>query len=112
MYGTTLAKKQNKANQYLLNEILEASPQQIILKIYDVAILNCQKEDLAKTNNAIQELINSLRFDEENVRSISFGLLRLYQYCQDQMRKQNYDIVHKILVDLRDTWISIFNRRN
>ena len=106
---TALKNKQNKAAQYLLKEILEANPQQIILKIYDVAIVNSKKRDLAKTNNAIQELINSLKFDDEKVKEISMGLLRLYKFCQEQMRKKNYDIVYKILTDLRETWTNAFN---
>ena len=106
---TALTKNQNKAAKYLLKEILEANPQQIILKIYDIAIVNSKKKDLAKTNNAIQELINSLKFDDEQVKEISMGLLRLYRFCQEEMRKQNYDIVYKILTDLRETWTKAFN---
>ncbi len=111
MQNRILSNKTNPVNNYLVKEILEADPKQIIMKIYDYAILNCQKKDLAKTTQAIQELINSLKFDDENISSISIGLLRLYQYCQDQMRKQNYNIVYRILTDLRSTWISIFNQK-
>jgi len=97
-------------NQYLVKEIMEATPQQLLIKIYDFAILNCNKQNMVKTNNAIQELINSLSFETEPVREISTGLLRLYLYCQDQMRKQNYSIVHKILTELRETWIEAFKK--
>lgn len=100
--------QQNKLNPYLVKEIMEAAPQQLLIKVYDFAILNCQRQDLVKTNNALQELINSLRFDTEEMNNISTGLLRLYQYCQDQMRKKNYTVVYKILTELRDTWTSAF----
>ncbi len=96
--------KKNRLNQYLLKEILDSTPEQIILKIYDYAIVHCIKQDLVRTNKAIQELINALRFDDENAKEIAIGLLRLYQYCQVQMRQQNYSIVQKILTELRDTW--------
>ncbi len=87
MYNTAFANnKYSRANSYLVKEILEATPQQLIIKLYDFAVVNCQKRDLAKTTAAIQELINALRFDDENVRPISVGLFRLYQYCQEQMR--------------------------
>lgn len=99
---------QNRLNQYLVKEILEATPQQLLIKVYDFAIVNCQKHNLEKTNNAIQELINGLRFDEGEVKEISIGLLRLYQFCQDQMRKKNYDIVYKVLTELRESWINAF----
>ncbi len=97
-------------NQYLIKEILEASPQQLLIKIYDLAIINCKKHDLTRTNDAIQSLINALRFDSEEVKKISVGLLKLYQFCQDEMRKQNYDLVLKILTELRDSWIQAFQK--
>ena len=111
MYSSPFAgNKLNRANQYLIKEITEATPQQLILKVYDFAIVNCQKKNLSKTNEAIQVLINALRFDNEEVKSISVGLFRLYQYCQEEMRNKNFDIVYRILTELRDTWISAFNK--
>lgn len=107
----TTAFSQNKTTQlnpYLVKEILEASPQKLLLKIYDFAIVNCQLHDMLKTNRALDELINALNFEDEKAREISIGLLKLYQYCQEQMRKKNYEIVHKILIDLRDAWLTIF----
>ena len=98
-------------NPYLVKEILEASPQKLLIKIYDFAITHCQLQDMVKTNRALDELINSLNFDDEKAREVSIGLLRLYQYCQDQMRKKNNDIVYKILTDLKDAWQTIFNMK-
>lgn len=114
MYGNTAYARPgvNKVNQYLVKEILEATPQQLLLKIYDFAIANCQKHDMLRTNNALQELINSLSFEGEAVKEVSVGLLRLYKYCQDQMRAQNYDVVYKILTELRETWIDAFQKAN
>lgn len=113
MYNTAYARPGvNKVNQYLVKEILEATPQQLLIKIYDFAIVNCQRHDLVKTNNALQELINSLSFEGEAVKEVSTGLLKLYRYCQDQMRSQNYDVVYKILTELRDTWTEAFQKAN
>lgn len=110
MYQAALSQRQqNRLNPYLVKEIMEATPQQLLIKIYDFAILNCQKRNLEKTNRAIQELINGLRFDDETTKEVALGLYRLYQFCQDQMRQQNYDIVHKILLELRETWQKAFN---
>jgi len=99
-----------RMNQYLIKEIMEATPQQLLIKVYDFAILNCNKHNMVKTNNALQELINSLNYDTEPVRQISHGLLKLYLFCQDQMRKQKYDVVNKILVELRATWLEAFKK--
>ena len=93
MYSSTLAaKNRNRLNQYLVNEITQASPKQLLIKIYDFAIVNCKKKNLAKTNEAIQVLISSLSFENKEVSKISTGLLRLYQYCQEQMSILDYGI--------------------
>ena len=105
-YSTTSSK--NRLNQYVMKEIMEATPQQLLIKIYDFAILNCKKNDLAKTTAAIQELMNALKFDDQ-CREISTGLYKLYLFCQEEMRKKNYDNVLKILSELRESWINAFN---
>jgi len=112
MYYSPMIKNNNRVNKYIENEILEANPKQLLIKVYDFAILNCQRHDMIKTNNAIQELINSLSFETEETKNISIGLLKLYQFCQDQMRKKNYDVVYKILFELRKTWIEAFQNCN
>lgn len=98
----------NRANAYVANEILDCSPQKLIMKIYDFAIAQCKNKNLEKTNKALAELINALRFDTEEVSQISIGLKRLYEYCQDQMRIENHEIVLQILTELRDTWEQAF----
>lgn len=108
MLNSTARNSQQRANQYLVKEILEASPQQLLLKIYDFAILNCQRKNIAKTNAALQELISSLNFEDEAAKEISIGLFRLYHFCQEQMRKKEYDVVYKIITELRDTWKKTF----
>lgn len=102
----------SKLNTYIQKEILEANPKQLLIKTYDNAIINCQRKDIARTNRAIQELINSLRFESEPEKEISIGLLKLYLFCQDQMRNSKYEIVNKILTELRQTWLEAFNSAN
>lgn len=99
-----------RAKQYLINEIMEATPQQLLLKTYDYAILNCKKQNMIETNNAIQTLINALNFDNESVREVSTGLLKLYLFCQQKMRDKEYPVVLKILTDLRQSWVEAFNK--
>ncbi len=110
MNNTSYSKQQTaQLNPYLVREILEASPQKLLIRIYDFAITQCKLQDMQKTNRALDELINSLNFEDAKAREISTGLLKLYQYCQDQMRKQNHGVVQTILTDLRDAWLTIFN---
>ncbi|MCX7875600.1 MAG: flagellar protein FliS [Melioribacteraceae bacterium] len=111
MQAATSFAYNRRINQYLNNDINQASPAQLILKVYDFAILNCQKKNMIKTNEAIQVLINSLNFDLEGARDISIGLFRLYQYCQEQTRKNNFEEAQKILTELRDTWKQALTNR-
>lgn len=106
----TATYRNNKLNTYLANDILNSTPEKLLIKVYDFAIVNCQRKDILKTNDAIQQLINALRYDNEEVSAISAGLLRLYQFCQDQMRKHNYELVKEILSQLRETWLNVFNQ--
>ncbi len=99
----------NRANAYLTNEILDASPEKLLIKVYDFAIAQCKNRNLEKTNKALSTLIGALRFDTEESAEISTGLQRLYEFCQDQMREQKYDIVERILSELKETWISAFS---
>ncbi len=110
MYSTKYNNNKSKLNPYLVKEIMEATPQQLLIKIYDFAITSCQKHDLYKTNAALQQLISALRFDTDEVRKVSIGFLKLYQYCQDQMRKKNYSMVLEILTELRKSWLEAFSK--
>jgi len=98
----------SQLNPYLLKEILEATPQQLILKIYDLAIISCRKENLVKANGSIQALANALNFENKEAAKISIGLLRLYKFCQEKVRENNFNIVIKILSELREAWSKAF----
>ena len=100
-----------KINQYLNNEILSATPEQLIMRIYDFAIVNCQKHNMIKTNDALQVLINALNFDNPAAKEISIGLFRLYQFCQDQMRKRKYEVVQRVLTELKESWEKALKNR-
>ncbi|HEY9186566.1 MAG TPA: flagellar protein FliS [Bacteroidota bacterium] len=93
-------------NGYLKNEVMGLSPTEIILKIYDFAILNLKKKEQQKAMRAITELIVSLNFE---YKDFSIGMYKLYQYCRDQIIHGNYDNALVILEGLRDSWAKAFN---
>jgi len=109
--ATYSASQSRGTGQYLVKEIMEASPEKLLIKAYDFAILYCQRKDFVKTNKAIQVLIDSLRFDTEEIKSFSIGIYKLYKYCQDQTRKKNFDEAYKILTSLRRSWLEIFEEK-
>ncbi len=110
MYQAAVLNK-SRINPYLANQILNASPGQLFIKVFDFAVVHSEKKDMIKTNSAIQELIGLLRFDDESYKDLSINLLRLYQYCLEQARKKNFDIVTKILTELRESWLQAIQNK-
>lgn len=110
MYQADVINK-SRINPYLANEILYASPEQLLIKAFDFAIVHSEKMDMIKTNSALQELTCMLRFDDESFKDLSINLLRLYQYCQDQTRKNNFTIVTQILTGLRESWLNTMQNK-
>ncbi len=100
-----------QVNKYLANDILNASPEQVIMKVFGFAIQSCQRHDMIKTNEALQVLINALNFDNPEAKEISVGFFRIYRFCQDQMRKRNYEIVYKTLSELKESWETALAKR-
>lgn len=100
-----------RANQYLINDIMSASPEELIMKVFSFAILQCQKKNMIKTNEAIQVLIDALNFDHPEAKKVSIGFFRIYRYLQEQMRQKNYDIVLKTLTELKETWETALKNR-
>ncbi|GIK22552.1 MAG: flagellar protein FliS [Ignavibacteriota bacterium] len=105
MYQAAVLNK-SKVNPYLADQILNATPEQLLLKAYDYAVVHSEKKDMIKTNRAIQVLTGFLRFDDESYSELSQRLLRLYQFCEEQTRKNNFEIVTKILSELRESWLN------
>ncbi len=102
--------KTNKANSYLIKEIMEASPAKLVLKVYDFAIAQCKRKDMIKTNEAVTELIFALSYEPADVKNISLQLLALYQFVQEQTRAGKFDLALVVLTDLRNTWATVFEK--
>lgn len=112
MYSAHALKTKKRANAYLVNEIMESSQEKLLLKLYDFAITNCRLRNIEKTNKALNELIFGLRFDDAELENISTGLYQLYDFCKDQVRKRNYDIVERILSELKESWMQALKKQD
>ncbi len=99
--GTQLVRPAVGIAAYRHNEVAYASPQDLLLKLYDVAIASCRQRDARRSRAALVELIDSLNFEYAQVAT---GLLRLYNYCLDLIRDEQFDDAQAILADLRETW--------
>ena len=88
--------------QYLEDEFAGLSPVQVLIKVYDAAIVSCVRQDRERLNKALIQLISSLNFEHHEM---AFGSFRLFNYCLRQARKGRFDELKTILVGLRDAWV-------
>lgn len=88
-------------NEYRNQDVMGASPIHLVVMAYDLAIRSCEVKDFEKATKAISVLRDALNFDYPEV---SVGLFRLYQWCLDSLRKDDYDSAIKVLSELRDAW--------
>jgi len=111
------------AKAYLRNKILNASPMELIIILYEGAIASCARaretfgakrrtetcETLIKAQNMIRELRNSLDMSRGEIAN---GLYRLYGFmiqrlveANVQRKPGNIDEVIRLLTELKQTWI-------
>ncbi|HMA63185.1 MAG TPA: flagellar export chaperone FliS [bacterium] len=92
---------ENKPNPYLVQKVLSASPEELILYIYDAAIAACANENHSKAAEAIQELINSLNFEK---RTVANTFYRMYQHILHQIHNGKFERARELIKEIRDTW--------
>ena len=87
--------------EYRYHDIMGASPIRLVVMAYDLAIRACQQEDFTRATKAVSMLRDALNFDYADA---AVGLFRLYQWCLDCIRAQNYSEAMRTLKELRDAW--------
>ena len=88
-------------DEYRQNEAITDNPTEILIKVYDIAIESCDRQDMDRARRALVELIAALNFDH---REVADNLYNLYRYALDQIHKSNFDGAKEILIGLRETW--------
>lgn len=101
---TGIRSRSKKHLNYHKNQVMSMSPAQLVLKVYDCAILGCKLKDSRRVSEALIELISALKFEYED---ISLGLFKLYQYCMDIVKKDKFDEAMEILSELRNIWLNV-----
>lgn len=91
---------------YQRQAVSNASPVQLVVKMYDLVIQATYREDGRKVRDLLATLITGLNFDHEPADQ----LFSLYRYCQDLSRKEEFGEIRDILEPLRDTWSEVANR--
>jgi flagellin-specific chaperone FliS len=88
------------ASTYQRQAVKNASPTELIGILYDLLIQSCHKEESEKGIEILSTLIRSLNFDYE----MAGDLFGIYEYCQRQLRKENYAEVIELIDGIRETW--------
>ena len=105
MLNTTMQRKKTKLNPYLVQKVMTASPEQLIVYIFDAGIVACSQSNKAKGLLAVQELINALNFEHKEVAG---SFYQVYSYIMNQIREENFKEAKSQLSDLRQTWMEAF----
>lgn len=93
--------KVHTSNIYLKQKVLTATPEQLITYIFDAGIAFCSRKDRIKSENAVQELINALNFNEKELATTFF---QVYRHIQFLIQNEQFDAARDALSDLRTTW--------
>jgi len=96
---------QSATQTYRMNQINGASPLDLLIMAYDVALASCGQQDLARLTRALGVLRDALDYSYDS--EIALGFFKLYQYCGDLARKGEFDEAATLLRDLRNSWAQI-----
>ena len=91
-----------RMRQYQQQAIRSASPEQLVLKLYDHGIASCRRSDRAKVRAVLVELVSSLDFERGG--DLAHGLLALYEYCLTESATGDLNTVEEVLGGLRQAW--------
>ncbi|NIA18558.1 MAG: hypothetical protein GWO85_00510 [Simkaniaceae bacterium] len=105
MKGTFMS-NYDSTNIYLNQKVMTASPEQLIIYIFDAGIASCSRKDKIKAEHAVQELINALNFKEKELSTTFFQVYRHIQYL---IQNKKFGDARELLVDLRSTWKKAMN---
>jgi flagellin-specific chaperone FliS len=97
------------SQEYRTQDVMGASPIRLVVMAYDVAITACEQRDFVRATRAISLLRDALNFDYPDAAT---GLFRLYQWCLDCIRKEDFGSALQTLRELRDAWSTIERRMN
>jgi flagellin-specific chaperone FliS len=98
---------QNGIDAYRTNQVMGASPGQLILLLYDHVIRCLTNKDMRGASKGLVELMGSLDLDYQEV---SGRLFSLYEYCLDLVKKGEYDHASQILTEMRHMWATAIAR--
>ena len=88
--------------QYQHQAIATASPERLVVKLYDLGIAACYRDDRPKVRAVLVELMAAL--NHKNGGEIAGRLQVLYEYCLNESALGNLSVVAELLGGLREAW--------
>lgn len=92
----------HRMRQYQQQAIVSSSPEQLVLKLYDLGIQCSLQGNRSKLRAVLAELVGSLNF--ESGGDIAERLYSLYEYCITESVEGDLAIVRDVLSGLREAW--------
>lgn len=87
-------------NTYQIQQIKNATPNELIGILYDMAIQSTYRKDQVRLIKILTLLMRSLNHDYE----VAENFFNLYEYCQHIARDNKFDEVRDLLTGIRDAW--------
>jgi flagellar protein FliS len=124
-----LAQQQQQRNKYLQTTVQTATPQQLLIMLYDGAIRFCRQgieatkeKNYAAANTSFlrtQDIINEFIITIDRTSPLSDNLIHLYEYFNTRLIEANIkkmvepaEEVLGHLVELKETWIQAAKQYN
>ena len=104
MNGNQMARADK--DPYLKQKIMSASPVQLVAYMYDAILAACKSSNFDRAERGLLGLIEALNFRHEE---ISLPMFQVYQYCLDQVRKENYAEVESLIGGFKAAWSEAMN---
>jgi flagellin-specific chaperone FliS len=88
-------------NRYRRQQLESMSPEQLVLVVYERAIVACRRQDRRRLRRALEQLILALDFEQGEIAD---RLLLLYDWVLRLGREGRFAEAEKVLGQLRAMW--------
>lgn len=91
-----------RMRQYQQQAVISASPEQLVGKLYDLALAACGRGDRVKLRAVLVQLVNGLDFEQGG--DMAPRLYALYEYGIRESGNGDLTMLAELLTGLRDAW--------